>query len=86
MGFPSFRRGPCCQAEAILAVEVQPSQHIVGALLIQTLTTTMYARNISADIAPVPKALVIIAVCLLQSEKVRGLLARALPRKKEVHA
>ncbi len=49
---------------------------IVGALFIQTLTTTMYARNVSADIAPVPKALVIIAVCLLQSEPVRRLLAR----------
>ena len=49
---------------------------MVGALLIQTLTTTMYARNVNADIAPVPKALVIIAVCLLQSEKARGYLAR----------
>ena len=44
---------------------------LVGALLIQTLTTTMYARNVSAEVAPVPKALVIIAVCLLQSEKFR---------------
>ncbi|MGB8353728.1 MAG: ABC transporter permease [Chthoniobacteraceae bacterium] len=55
---------------------------IVGALLIQTLTTTMYARNVSADIAPVPKALVIIAVCLLQSEKARGYFSRVFPRKK----
>ncbi len=49
---------------------------LVGALLIQTLTTTMYARNVSADIAPMPKALVIIAVCLLQSEKARRYLSR----------
>ena len=49
---------------------------VVGALLIQTLTTTMYARNVSADIAPVPKALVIIAVCLLQSEVSRRWFAR----------
>ena len=54
---------------------------MVGALLIQTLTTTMYARNVNADIAPVPKALVIIAVCLLQSEKARGYLARFQPRR-----
>lgn len=52
---------------------------LVGALLIQTLTTTMYARNVSADIAPVPKALVIIAVCLLQSEPVRAWFARLRP-------
>src|SRR6266550_4760581 len=45
---------------------------IVGALFIQTLTTTMYMRNVSADIAPVPKALAILAVCLLQSPLVRA--------------
>lgn len=54
---------------------------IVGALLIQTLTTTMYARNVSADIAPVPKAIVIIAVCLLQSDVFRSRLA-ALARRR----
>jgi simple sugar transport system permease protein len=40
---------------------------LVGGLFIQTLTTTMYMRNVSADIVPVPKALVVIAVCLMQS-------------------
>ena len=59
---------------------------IVGALLIQTLTTTMYARNISADIAPVPKALVVIGVCLLQSEKARHFFTRLFPRKAEAAA
>lgn len=54
---------------------------LVGALLIQTLTTTMYARNISADIAPVPKALVILAVCLLQSPVLRQKLRRLGKRK-----
>ena len=58
---------------------------LVGALLIQTLTTTMYARNISADIAPVPKAIVIIAVCLLQSEPARKLIAQRFPSKKTEH-
>lgn len=56
---------------------------IVGALLIQTLTTTMYARNVSADIAPVPKALVVIAVCLLQSGKAHACLVRPFRRKVE---
>jgi hypothetical protein len=45
-------------------------------LFIQTLTTTLYARNVSSDISPVPKALVIIAVCLFQSELFRARLAR----------
>lgn len=37
----------------------------VGGLLMQTLTTTMYARNIAADVAPLPQALVILSVCIL---------------------
>ena len=44
---------------------------IVGALFIQTLTTTMYMRNVSADVAPVPKALAILVVCLFQSPAAR---------------
>jgi galactofuranose transport system permease protein len=48
----------------------------VGALFIQTLTTTLYARNVSSDISPVPKALVIIAVCLFESELFRGRVAQ----------
>jgi len=43
----------------------------VGALLIQSLTTTMFMRDVSADVAPVPKAVVVILVCLLQSPEFR---------------
>ena len=49
---------------------------VIGGLFIQTLTTTLYARNVSSDISPVPKALVIIAVCLFQSESFRARLSR----------
>lgn len=48
---------------------------MVGAILIQTLTTTMYAKDVAPVVAPVPKALVILAVCLLQSDRVRRRLA-----------
>jgi simple sugar transport system permease protein len=51
---------------------------VVGALIIQTLTTTMYAQGISSDVAPVPKALVILAVCLLQSSIFRRQVMRLL--------
>ncbi len=54
---------------------------MVGALFIQTLTTTMYMRNVSADIAPVPKALAILVVCLLQSPKVRTKFSGLLKRR-----
>jgi ribose/xylose/arabinose/galactoside ABC-type transport system permease subunit len=49
---------------------------VVGALFIQTLTTTLYARNVSSDVSPVPKALVIIAVCLFESDLFRARLAQ----------
>ena len=53
-----------------------PIGAVVGGLFIQTLTTTLYARNVSSDVSPVPKALVIIAVCLFQSESFRTRLSR----------
>lgn len=54
---------------------------IVGALFIQTLTTTMYMRNVSADVAPVPKAIAILAVCLLQSGLFRRKVSLLLRKK-----
>lgn len=53
----------------------------LGALLIQTLATTMYYRGVPPAIAPVPKAIVIVAVCLIQSEELRARLRRAFSRR-----
>jgi galactofuranose transport system permease protein len=44
---------------------------IIGAILIQTLTTTMYNLGVSPAVAPVPKAIVVVVVCLLQSPRFR---------------
>lgn len=49
---------------------------LLGALTIQTLTTTIYAVGIAPEISLVFKAAVVIVVCLLQSPKARVLLAR----------
>ncbi|MBI1177475.1 ABC transporter permease [bacterium] len=54
---------------------------MIGALLIQTLTTTMYNLGMPPAIAPVPKAIVIVAACLLQSAKFRDALRGLLPRR-----
>lgn len=43
----------------------------VGALLLQMLITTMYNLGVPPAVAPVPKALLILTVCLLQSERTR---------------
>ena len=48
------------------------SGSLVGAILIQTLTTTMYMKNVSPAIVAVPKAMVVIIVCLLQSPVFRA--------------
>jgi galactofuranose transport system permease protein len=49
---------------------------ILGALIIQTLTTTVYTAGITPETTLVFKAVVVIAVCLLQSPKFRQLLRR----------
>jgi ribose/xylose/arabinose/galactoside ABC-type transport system permease subunit len=82
----SSRVGEMMELDAIFAVVVGGTAltggrftlagSIVGALLIQTLTTTMVSLNISPAIIPVPKAVVIVAVCLLQSEKFRAEIGR----------
>ncbi len=53
---------------------------ILGALIIQTLTTTVYTAGITPETTLVFKALVVIAVCLMQSPKFRAVLSRRRPR------
>jgi galactofuranose transport system permease protein len=77
----SSRVGEMMELDAILAVVVGGTAltggrftligSMIGALLIQTLTTTMYNFGVAPAVAPVPKAIVIIAVCLMQSPTFR---------------
>ena len=77
----SSRVGEMMELDAIFAVVVGGTAltggrfnlagSVIGALLIQTLTTTMYNLGVSPAVAPVPKAIVIVAVCLLQSPRFR---------------
>jgi len=55
---------------------------LVGALLIQTLTTTIYMLGVPPEITLVVKAFVVLAVCLIQSPSFRrAIAARCVPRK-----
>jgi simple sugar transport system permease protein len=54
---------------------------IIGALIIQTLTTTIYAFGVPSDVAPVVKAFVVWAVCLLQSPRFRSVIANVFVRR-----
>jgi len=49
---------------------------LIGALVIQTLTTTVYTIGVPPETTLVFKAAVVIAVCLLQSPRVTGTLRR----------
>ncbi|MBB2986868.1 ABC transporter permease [Terracoccus luteus] len=74
------------EMDAILAVVIGGSSlaggryslagTLIGALIIQTLTTTVYSMGIAPEVTLVFKALVVIAVCLLQAPKVREALGR----------
>jgi simple sugar transport system permease protein len=80
----SYRVGENMELDAIFAVVVGGTAltggrflllgSFIGALLLQTLTQTMYYAGVPPAVAPVPKALLILAVCLLQSDRTRGWL------------
>jgi simple sugar transport system permease protein len=57
---------------------------IIGALIIQTLTVTIYAFGVPADVAPVVKALVVWAFCLMQSPKFRLKIAQLFVRREQL--
>lgn len=92
----AYRLGENAELDAIFAVVVGGTAltggrfsilgSFLGALLIQTLTTTMYNLGVPPAVAPVPKALLIIGVSLLQSEKFRSWAGGLFPRRKKVAA
>ncbi|CAM4222183.1 simple sugar transport system permease protein [Paenibacillus endophyticus] len=62
---------------------------VVGALIIQTLTTTIYMVGVPPEITLVVKAFVVFTVCLIQSEKFRMAMTgkgkrRRAPAEREV--
>jgi simple sugar transport system permease protein len=81
-----FNLGDSMELDAIFAVVVGGTAltggriclagSFLGALLLQTLTVTMYYLDVRPAVAPMPKAVVIVAVCLAQSETVRRWFVR----------
>ena len=55
---------------------------LLGALLIQALTTTILSRGVPVEYTLVVKAVVIITVCLLQSESFRGAITSRFSRRR----
>ena len=54
---------------------------VIGALVIQTLTTTVLARGIAPELTLVIKAVVVVALCLMQSDKFRESISRIARRR-----
>ena len=78
------------ELDAILAVVIGGTQldggrfsltgSIIGALIMQSLTTTINTRGIPVELTLVIKAIVVLVVCLLQSEAFRRRIGRRLPK------
>jgi simple sugar transport system permease protein len=82
----SNKAGLWLELDAILATVIggtaltggrfYPLGSIVGAILIQTLTTSILTRGVPIEYTLVVKAVVIFAVCLVQSEEFRKVIWR----------
>jgi ribose/xylose/arabinose/galactoside ABC-type transport system permease subunit len=55
---------------------------IIGALIIQSLTTTIYSMGVSPNITFVVKAVVVVIICMVQSEAFRNLISGFINKKK----
>lgn len=90
------RAGESAELDAIFAVVVGGTAltggrftilgTFLGALLIQTLATTMYFYGVPPAVAPVPKALLIVVVSLMQSDKARAWLKSLWRRERKAVA
>ena len=49
---------------------------VIGALIIQTLTNTIFARDVRPEYTQIVKAVVVLAICLLQAPQLRSRLRR----------
>lgn len=77
----AFRAGEYMELDAIFAVVIGGTAlaggrfyllgSLVGALLLQTLAQSLYYFGVPPAVAPVPKAVLIVAVALLHSERLR---------------
>jgi simple sugar transport system permease protein len=91
MAADSLRAGENMELDAIFAVVVGGTAlsggrfllagSLVGVLLLQTLTHTMYNVGVPPAVATVPKALLILLVCVLQSDRTRQWLRGLLQRE-----
>jgi ribose/xylose/arabinose/galactoside ABC-type transport system permease subunit len=84
----SNNAGLLIEMDAILAVAIggnpmsggkfSIAASVIGALIIQSLTTTLYAMGVSPEVLPVVKAIVVVIICLFQSEGTHKMILKVL--------
>jgi simple sugar transport system permease protein len=57
---------------------------MVGALIIQTIRTTIYSRGVAPEIMLVVNAVIVIVLCSLQSEMIKGMIRKIQWKQGEV--
>lgn len=82
----SNNAGLLIEMDAILAVAIGGNSmnggkfsiaaSCIGALIIQSLTTTLYAMGVSPQILPVVKAIVVVIICLFQSQATHKMILK----------
>ncbi|HEX8522950.1 MAG TPA: ABC transporter permease [Tepidisphaeraceae bacterium] len=90
----TYNTGLYMELDAILAVVIGGTLltggrfflagSLLGALLIQTLTTTLLLRDVSPNLLAFPKAVLVIVVCLLQSSQFRSQFRRLSSKQRAV--
>ena len=52
------------------------SASMVGALIIQTIRTTIYSKGVAPEIMLVVNAVIVIILCSMQSDRVKATIAK----------
>lgn len=58
---------------------------MIGALIVQSITTTLYAIGVPAQVLPLIKAIVVIVICLVQAEDFRNKVFGVFMKKGGTH-
>lgn len=59
------------------------SGSLIGALIIQSLTTTIYSMGVSPNITFVVKSIVVVIICMVQSDALRSSIKGAISKRRE---
>ncbi|MDR2900049.1 MAG: ABC transporter permease [Treponema sp.] len=93
-GADANNAGLLIELDAILAVAIGGTSltggrfsipaSVIGALIIQSITTSVYAMGVPPEVTLVVKAIIVISICLFQSDKFKEKFSSRVSQKVEV--